>query len=87
MDPVNVSVSKLVNIDEDNYFSDIQFEMRKDARARYQKIKERASVNPLRETDYAQLWLLEVIYEKTDQKETTRLGSNWEWKTRVIVKF
>ena len=71
MDPVNVSVSKLVNIDEDNYFSDIQFEMRKDARARYQKIKERASVNPLRETDYAQLWLLEVIYEKTDQKETT----------------
>ena len=69
--PVNVSVSKLVNIDEDNYFSDIQFEMRKDARARYQKIKERASVNPLRETDYAQLWLLEVIYEKTDQKETT----------------
>lgn len=71
MDPVNVSVSKLVNIDEDNYFSDIQFEMRKEARARYQKIKERASVNPLRETDYAQLWLLEVIYEKTDQKETT----------------
>ena len=71
MDPVNVSVSKLVNIDEDNYFSDIQFEMRKEARARYQKIKERASLNPLRETDYAQLWLLEVIYEKTDQKETT----------------
>ena len=68
MDPVNVSVSKLVNIDEDNYFSDIQFEMRKDARARYQKIKERASVNPLRETDYAQLWLLEVIYEKTKKR-------------------
>ena len=41
MDPVNVSVSKLVNIDEDNYFSDIQFEMRKEARARYQKIKKK----------------------------------------------
>ena len=33
------------------------------------------------------LWLPEVIYENTDQKETTRLGEfgNGEWKTRVVV--
>ena len=27
-----------------------------------------------------------MIYENTDQKETTRLGGNWEWETRVVVE-
>ena len=27
-----------------------------------------------------------MIYENTDQKQTTRVGSNWEWETRVIVR-
>ena len=27
-----------------------------------------------------------MIYENTDQKQTTRLGSNWEWETKVIVR-
>ena len=33
------------------------------------------------------LWLPIVIYENTDQEETTRLGEhgNGEWKTRVVV--
>ena len=36
--------------------------------------------------DIQLLWLPEVIYENTDQKESTRLGENWEWKTRVVVE-
>ena len=38
------------------------------------------------QSDIETLWLPNVIYENTDQKETTRLGSNWEWKTSVIIK-
>ena len=34
------------------------------------------------------LWLPNVIYENTGQKETTRLGEfgNGEWKTKVVVR-
>ena len=32
------------------------------------------------------LWLPLIIYANTDQKETTRLGSSWEWSTGVNVK-
>ena len=32
------------------------------------------------------MWLPEVIYENTDQKESTRLGETWEWKTIVVVR-
>ena len=36
--------------------------------------------------DIATLWLPKVIYENTDQKETTRVGTPWEWETRVAVR-
>ena len=91
--PVNVSVSinllKLVDIDEDDYSIEIQFEitmMWRENRVSYHNLKERDSLNALSEEDYEKLWLPEVIYENTDQKESTRLGTAWEWKTRVIVK-
>ena len=32
------------------------------------------------------LWLPLVIYANTDQKETTRLGIEWEWTTDVWAK-
>ena len=44
------------------------------------------SLNALEETDFEQLWLPKVVYENTDQKETTRLGYFTEWETTVIVK-
>ena len=46
----------------------------------------RDSLNTLSEKDIATLWLPKVIYENTDQKQTTRLGSNWEWETKVVVR-
>ena len=92
-EPVNVSVSmnilKLVDIDEDDYSIEIQFEITmkwKENRATYHNLKSRDSLNALTKSDYENLWLPKVIYENTDQKETTRLGSIWEWETRVIVK-
>ena len=92
-DPVKVSVSidllKLVDIDEEDYSIEIQFEISlvwKERRATYQNLKKRDSLNSLSEKDIGTLWLPKVIYENTDQKETTRLGDNWEWETRVVVR-
>ena len=46
------------------------------------------NLNALTQNDIETLWLPNVIYENTDQKETTRLGEfgNGEWKTKVVVK-
>ena len=92
-DPVGVSVSidllRLVDINEEDYSIEIQFEitlMWKEKRATYQNLKQRDSLNTLSKKDIGTLWLPKVIYENTDQKETTRLGSNWEWETRVVVR-
>ena len=43
-------------------------------------------MNTLAKKDIDTLWLPNVIYENTDQKETTRLGESWEWETWVVVR-
>ena len=94
-DPVDVNVSidvlKLVDIDEGDYSIEIQFGINmkwKENRATYRNLKEKDSLNALQKQDFEKLWLPEVIYENTDQKESTRLGEfgAGEWKTRIIVK-
>ena len=94
-DPVNVNVSidilKLVDINEVDYSIEIQFEISmkwKENRATYHNLKEKDSLNALQARDFEKLWLPEVIFENTDQKESTRLGEfgAGEWKTRVVVK-
>ena len=91
---VNISVSinllKLVDIDEDDYSIEIQFKITlhwKENRATYHNLKENDNLNALTQNDIETLWLPNVIYENTDQKETTRLGEfgNGEWKTKVVV--
>ena len=91
--PVDVSVSidllKLVDIDEEDYSIEIQFEITlvwKEKRVTYQNLKKRDSLNALAKMDIDNLWLPKVIYENTDQKQTTRVGSNWEWETKVVVR-
>ena len=90
---VNVSLSidllKLVDINEEDYSIEIQFEITLkwiENRLVYQHLKTDRSLNALTQEDIQQLWLPEVIYENTDQKESTRLGVQWEWKTRMIVE-
>ena len=91
---VNVSISidllKLVDIKEKDYSIKIQFAITLDwmeNRATYQNLKLDKSLNALTQNDIERLWLPRVIYENTDQKETTRLGEfgNGEWETRVVV--
>ena len=56
-------------------------------RATYQNLKKDRSLNALTPEDINLLWLPKVIYENTDQKESTRLGDgNWEWDTNVVVE-
>ena len=88
---VSMIVMKLVDIDEDDYSIEIQFEIRmewKETIATYHNLKDSDSLNALKQEEIMKLWLPKVIYENTDQKETTRLGEfgNGEWDTRVIVK-
>ena len=52
---------------------------------RYLNLKSEASLNLLTEEELRRLWLPLVIYQNTDQKESTRLGVAWEWTTRVMV--
>ena len=92
---VNVSVSidllKLVDIDEPDYSIKIQFEIMlkwKENRATYNNLKKADALNALIQKDISKLWLPEVIYENTDNKESTRLGEigAGEWKTKVVVQ-
>ena len=90
---VNVSISidllELVDIEEEDYSIEIQFEIMlrwKENRATYNNLKKTDALNALTQEDIQKLWLPEVIYENTDQKESTRLGETWEWKTIVVVR-
>ena len=57
-------------------------------RATYHNLKKSTALNALTQYDIQKLWLPEVIYENTDQKESTRIGEfgAGEWKTNVVVK-
>ena len=86
---VSTELLRLVDINEADYSIEIQFEISllwKDNRATFHNLKLSDSLNALTQEDIEQLWLPRVIYENTDQKETTRLGSIWEWKTKVVVR-
>ena len=88
---VSIELLRLVDINEADYSIEIQFEiclLWKDNRATFHNLKLSDSLNALTQEDIEQLWLPKVIYENTDQKETTRLGEfgNGEWETKVIVR-
>ena len=88
---VSIELLKLVDINEEDYSIEIQFEISllwKDTRLTFHNLKPSDSVlNALSQEDIEKLWLPKVVYENTDQKETTRLGEpgNGEWDTIVIV--
>ena len=86
---MSIDILKLVDIDEEDFTFEIQFSLLLqwvEDRTTYQNLKEKRSLNALTQEDIELLWLPEVIYENTDQKESTRLGVQWEWKTSVVVE-
>ena len=90
--PVSVGVSlrllTLMNIDENQNTIDLQFEIIlnwQDYRISYSNLKNESFLNALTNENIESIWLPLVVYENTNQKETTRLGSTTEWSTSVIV--
>ena len=88
--PLLPTILKLIDIDEQDYSIEIQFEIMlkwKENRATYNNLKKTDALNALTQADIETIWLPEVIYENTDDKESTRLGEfgAGEWKTNVIV--
>ena len=55
-------------------------------RAAYHNLKPETYLNALSLEEIDRLWLPLIIYTNTDQRETTRLGVQWEWSTDVSVK-
>ena len=91
--PVSVNVSidllKIVRMEEVEHLIELQFEIIlewKDLRVTFHNLKHDSSLNALPDDEVRQLWLPLVIFANTDQKETTRLGENWEWSTSLVVK-
>ena len=86
---VSIVLSKVVQIDEENHAIEFQFEILlewSDNRVTYQNLKPDKSLNALNSREMNELWLPLVIYENTDDKESTRLGTEWEWSTNVLVQ-
>ena len=51
----------------------------------YQNLKRKTSLNALTKVDIEDLWLPLIIYDNTDQKESTRLAPWNDWETTVTV--
>ena len=85
---ISINLMQIVEIEEVDHSIHLQFKITlqwKDNRVKYQNLKEETSLNALTAADIGNLWLPLVIYENTDQKESTRLGMTFEWATRVSV--
>ena len=87
---VNISITlmKVVEIEEVDHSIHLQFQISlkwKENRVQYQNLKKESSLNALSDDNINQLWLPLIVYDNTDQKESTRLGEKWEWVTRMTV--
>ena len=80
---------KVVEIEERDHSVHLQFEINlqwRENRVKYQNLKEETSLNALNMEDVRNIWLPRIIYANTDQKESTRVGMDWEWATGVSVQ-
>ena len=85
---ISITLMKVVEIEEVDHSIHLQFQISlewKENRVTYQNLKAKTSLNTLTESDIYKLWLPLVVYDNTDQKESTRLGESWEWKTLISV--
>ena len=84
--PVNVSMilMKIVSMAEVDDTIEFQFEIMlewQENRAHSHNHKDEGPLNAHSDGDIKKVWIPHVIYDNTDQKESTRLGDNDEWRT------
>ena len=85
---VTIRLLKMMGIDEDENRINLQFEIIlewTDYRLSFNNLKEQSYLNALTEEDKKSIWLPIVVFDNTDQGETTRLGAQWEWSTSVTI--
>ena len=88
---ITIILMKVVSINEVNHKIEFQFSAElgwRENRALFHNLKQDTSLNSLKDEEVAQLWLPLVIYDNTDQKETTRLAApeaDLQWTTTVTV--
>ena len=85
--PVKVSIllMKIIKMEEVEHKIDLKFQITlnwMENRATYYNLKDETSLNALKQNDIQQLWLPDVVYDNTDQKESTKLG---DWKTSIAI--
>ena len=87
-DKVSMRLLRIVDIDEVDHTIDFQFEIIlewKDHHLSFNNLKEEQYLNSMTDDEIQSIWLPLLVYDNTDQKETTRLGVAWEWSTSVTV--
>ena len=88
---ISIVLMKIVTINEVEHNIEFQFsaELRwRENRAKFHNLKTDSSLNSLSDKEMEQLWLPLVIYDNTDQKESTRLSAkeaDTQWVTTVTV--
>ena len=85
---ISITLMKVVEIEERDHSIHLQFEINmqwRENRVKYQNLKIKTSLNALTKNEIKMMWLPLIVYANTDQKETTRLGMEWEWSTGVSV--
>ena len=85
---ISITLMKVVEIEERDHSIHLQFEINlqwRENRVKYQNLKGKTSLNALTKPDISMLWLPLIIYDNTDQKDSTRMGQSWEWVTGVSV--
>ena len=72
---VSIDVLKIVSIEETTYSTNIQFQVTlewHDERMQFHNLKNKSSENKMEDDAIRKLWLPVLIFENTDQKESTR---------------
>ena len=85
---ISITLMKVVEIEERDHSIHLQFEIFmqwRENRVKYQNLKDKTSLNALSNSDIEKLWLPLIVYDNTDQKQSTRLGWINEWVTGVSV--
>ena len=89
---VDISKVKVVSMDmeEAQHYITFQFKIAlswRDQRLTFHNLKHDESLNALNSNETDHVWLPLLIYDNTDDKDTTRLGLEWEqWFTLIEVQ-